>query len=231
MPTTDPHDTPAPLGRRERKKLETKDRIVECAVALFASRGYDATTMDDIGECADVARATVFNYFPRKDDIVAEWFERRRAELVKILADAEQHATDTDSRLRQVFRALAHLYENDPVTGRAMVRSWQRAGGPLLPYTSDTPDLLADTIRTGQQQGDIPPDLDATSAGRVVFDAYLGVLYRWVSNEDGQFDFEETLMATLDLILGGITRDPPAERDRKEAPSTATSTRTASNTS
>jgi TetR/AcrR family transcriptional regulator, cholesterol catabolism regulator len=205
----------AALGRRERKKLETKDRILECAVGLFASRGYDATTMEDIGECADVARATVFNYFARKEDIVLEWFTRRRAEFVKIMARAEQEGSDTAGRLRQAFRGLARLYEDDPAAGRAVVRAWLRAGGPLLSPASDTPALLAATVRSGQQQGDVPPDVDADRAGQVIFDAFDGVLYRWVRDDEGRFAFEENLMATLDLVLAGITRVPPAQPNRK----------------
>ena len=219
MPSPDPVepvDTSAPLGRRERKKLATKDRIVECAIALFASRGYDATTMEDIGECADVARATVFNYFARKEDIVTEWFVRRRADLAKTLAAAEQQTTDTYSRLRHTFHAVARVFEDDPTTGRTVVRAWLRAGGPLLPGdTSETPAVFADIIRSGQQQGDIPPDVDATRAGLVLFDAYLGVLYRWVGDDEGQFGLDDNLVATLDQVLAGITPDPPAERTRK----------------
>jgi TetR/AcrR family transcriptional regulator, cholesterol catabolism regulator len=199
-------DPPAPLGRRERKKRATRDRIVECAVALFAARGYDSTTMEDIGECADVARATVFNHFSRKEDIIFEWFGRRRAELADILAQAEQETTDTPSRIRQAFGALARSYDDEPDTVRAMVRAWLRAGGPLLPYASDAPALLARTFSLGQLQGDIPPDVDPTRAGLVVFDAYMGVLYRWVGDKDGRFAFEENLMATLDLVLTGIAR-------------------------
>lgn len=93
------------------------------------------------------------------------------------------------------------------------MRAWLRAGGPLLPEASDSAALFTDVIRAGQRHGDIPPDLDATRAGLVILDAYLGVLYRWVAAEDGQFAFEENLMATLDLILTGITRKDPTERD------------------
>jgi TetR/AcrR family transcriptional regulator, cholesterol catabolism regulator len=197
-------DVPAPLGRRERKKLETKDRIVECAVALFASRGYDSTTMEDIGDCADVARATVFNYFPRKEDIVYEWIARRRAVIAAILATGEHEAPDTASRLRRAFRALAHTYDDDPITGRAMVRAFLRAGGPLVAYTSETPAMLADAIRSGQQRGDVAPGVDPTRAGLVLFDAYLGILYRWVDEQDGPPAIEDDLVATLELVLGGL---------------------------
>lgn len=206
MPATEPA---APLTRRERKKLETRDRIVDCAIGLFASRGYEATTMDDIGECADVARATVFNYFARKDDILTEWFARRRAELATALVEIEQQTTDTAGRLRHALRGLARLFDEDPVTGRAVVRAWLRAGGPLLPDISATPVLFADTIRRGQEQGDVPPGVDAVRAGHVVFDAYLGVLYRWVGDDGTPPSFEENLLASLDLLLAGILRNPP----------------------
>ena len=157
MSTPDHVVSPTRAGRRERKKLETRERIFESGVALFATHGYDSTTMEQIGERADVSRATVFNYFARKEDIVFEWFGRLRAEFAKALAEDDQHTVDSTSRLRRAFRVLADLYEDDPATGRAMVRAWQRAGGPLLADESDAPQLVADSVRAGQRAGDIPP--------------------------------------------------------------------------
>lgn len=55
-----------PLGRRERKKLATRRRILEAALGLFEEKGYEATTVEEIAERADVAKGTVFNYFPQK---------------------------------------------------------------------------------------------------------------------------------------------------------------------
>ncbi|MEO3829359.1 TetR/AcrR family transcriptional regulator [Actinomadura sp. B10D3] len=203
-------ESPAPLGRRERKKLQTKERIVDCAVALFASRGYDSTTMEDIGEGADVSRATVFNYFARKEDIVIEVFARRRARLAEIVAEAMEQTDATPGRLRRALTGLARLNQDEPAAGRAIARAWLRAGGPLMPNATDSAALFTDIVRTGQRQGDVPPDLDATRAGLVILDTYLGVLFRWVDDEDGRYDFEENLLATLDLLLTGITRDPRA---------------------
>ncbi|MEU5879319.1 TetR/AcrR family transcriptional regulator [Spirillospora sp. NPDC047279] len=200
---------PAPLGRRERKKLQTKERIVDCAVALFASRGYDLTTMEDIGEGADVSRATVFNYFARKEDIVIEVFGRRRARLAELVAEAMERTGDTPGRLHHVLTGLVGLYQDEPAAGRAILRAWLRAGGPLMPNAADSAALFTEIVRAGQVQGDVPPDLDVTLAGLVILDAYIGALFRWVDDEDGRYDLEENLMATLDLLLAGITRDSP----------------------
>jgi hypothetical protein len=86
-----------------------------------------------------------------------------------------------------------------------MVRAWIRAQGPLLRDGSETPVLLADVLRSGQQQGDVRPDLDATRAGYAIFDVYLGVLYRWVSDEG--VALVEDLLATLDVVLPAMDRE------------------------
>jgi TetR/AcrR family transcriptional regulator, cholesterol catabolism regulator len=205
MPTTDHVVSPTRTGRRERKKLETRERIFESGVVLFASHGYDSTTMEQIGDRADVSRATVFNYFARKEDIVFEWFGRLRAEFAESLAD-DEHTVDSTSRLRRAFRVLADLYEADPATGRAMVRAWQRAGGPLLADQSEALQFVADTVHAGQRAGDIPRDVDPDRAALILFDAYLGVLYRWVLDETDQLDLGEQLTATLDMLLPAVTR-------------------------
>jgi AcrR family transcriptional regulator len=204
--------SPTRVGRRERKKLETRERIFESSVALFAAHGYDSTTMEQIGERADVSRATVFNYFARKEDIVFEWFGRLRAEFAKALAEDDQHTVDSTSRIRRAFRVLADLYEEDPATGRVMVRAWQRAGGPLLADESDAPQLVADSVRAGQRAGDIPRGVDPDRVALILFDAYLGVLYRWVLDETDQLALGEQLTATLDLILPVIIRTYPVNQ-------------------
>jgi AcrR family transcriptional regulator len=57
-------------GLRERKKQATRLAIRDAGMRLFAERGFAGTTMDQIAEAADVSRATVFAYFPTKEEIV-----------------------------------------------------------------------------------------------------------------------------------------------------------------
>jgi AcrR family transcriptional regulator len=56
-------------SRRERKKRRTREAIVAAAFTLFADRGFEAVTVTEIAELADVARATLFSYFPTKESI------------------------------------------------------------------------------------------------------------------------------------------------------------------
>jgi AcrR family transcriptional regulator len=67
--TTAPAGRP-PLGLRERKKIKTRQTIRAATYALISEQGYDATTIEQIADRAEVSPSTVFRYFPTKEDIV-----------------------------------------------------------------------------------------------------------------------------------------------------------------
>ena len=80
------------MGLRERKKAQTRQAIADTAWRLFADRGFDQVPVAEVAREAQVALATVFNYFPSKEDLFfsrLETFEERLLEAVAARADSE----------------------------------------------------------------------------------------------------------------------------------------------
>ena len=94
---------PTLSDRRSRKRLATRQGIANAATRLFFKRGFDHVTVDEIAAAADVGRMTVFNHFPRKEDM----FFDRDEEAREILRDALRQR---DPRVAPIetLRRLAH---------------------------------------------------------------------------------------------------------------------------
>jgi AcrR family transcriptional regulator len=74
-------------GLRERKKQQTRQSIAETAHRLFVDRGFDAVTVAEVAEAADVSEGTVFNYFPTKEDLFYGQMEVFEAALVEAVRE------------------------------------------------------------------------------------------------------------------------------------------------
>lgn len=92
-----------PPDRRTRKRLATREAISDVATRLFFERGFDQVTVDDIAAAADVGRMTVFNHFPRKEDMFFDRDEEIRAVLRKTLQQRDPAVPPTEA-----LRLLAH---------------------------------------------------------------------------------------------------------------------------
>ncbi|HSR22269.1 MAG TPA: TetR family transcriptional regulator [Candidatus Eisenbacteria bacterium] len=101
-------------GLRERKKRETRRRISDVATGLFAVHGFDRVTVAEIAAAADVSKMTVFNYFPRKEDILFD----RDEEAVELLSEAIRGRPPDVSPLRAVRLLLLDLMSRrHPLSG------------------------------------------------------------------------------------------------------------------
>src|SRR5262245_7826008 len=110
-------------GLRERKKQQTRQAIHEAAMKLFAERGFDATTIADIAEAADISPRTFFAYFPSKEEAVFPKYDAAFAEFDRILRERPAGTTALDV-LREWIEIAAreHFPEPDRMRLEAKLR-------------------------------------------------------------------------------------------------------------
>lgn len=86
MEMTEKKQPEAVEGRRERKRRQTRERIEQAAMTLFMERGFDATTIEEITEAADVSKRSFFDYFPSKEEVVFAWQDSFADRLMAAIA-------------------------------------------------------------------------------------------------------------------------------------------------
>jgi AcrR family transcriptional regulator len=212
---------PRPSGagnRHERRRRRTHRLIFDTAVRLFLEQGYEATTIEQIADAADVARATVFNHFPRKADIVGYWAGQRVAALHDLWQTRGFRERSVEEQLLAFLQVLAAMNERERRISQIMMGATVRAGFPLAEeWQLIGAHAFTEAVRLGQQRGEIDPDTDTFEAGELIRGAYLDTLYRWLQGEDEPpFALGPALIRKARMVLYGIsTRKPASVPDGK----------------
>jgi AcrR family transcriptional regulator len=192
---------PSP-GLRERKKAKTRAAIQEHALRLFQEQGYDATTVEQIAEAAEVSPSTFFRYFPTKEDVVLY------DDLDPLMIAAFEAQPPELTTIQAMRNALLALFTSIPAG--EMAKQWER--GRLIlavpelrmrfwDQVADSLQLFAEMVakRVGRRADD--PDV-LTFAGAVVGALVAAML----ANMD---KLEENYVGTLDSALAYLEAGMP----------------------
>ena len=152
-------------GLRELKKQRTRQQIADTAWRLFAERGFDEVPVAEIARQAEVSEATVFNYFPTKEDLVFHRMEAFEQELLGALRDRPEGESIVRAFGRFALNPRGFLASNDPAATEGM-RTVARVmtGSPALQtrqreiferFTSTLASLVAEDL--GLAADDVEP--------------------------------------------------------------------------
>lgn len=150
--------------KRDEKKAATRELISNVATALFTKRGFEAVTTQEIADAAGVSKMTVFNYFPRKEDM----FLDRGGEGAQRIADAIAARRTDESMVAAVRRLIAELAEaNHPFAVVNPVRAefWEivRSSPSLMARARELGDEEVETLAKLLAQAAKAPAHDPTA--------------------------------------------------------------------
>jgi len=201
--------TLAEPSRRERKKEETRRRIFEAAMELFREKGYEATTVDEITEKADVGRGTFFNYFPKKESLLAYLSEERLAAAEDNAAALLAEPAPARRKLIDLYLHAATAWEPDVELSRFVFHEWlRRAFEPTADAEKGWRRLVQALLEQGRLSGELPADTDPARADAILSSVYIATLFRWLfCSEDcreKEFDLRRELATRLSLVFDGL---------------------------
>lgn len=194
-------------GRRQQKKLETRAALNEAAVALFASQGYEHTTVDDLCREANVSLRTFFRYFESKDDVLFA----REMDIEPFLAALR--ATDPDlpplDAFRDAYLAQPRLSADDAAQAVLFHRAMGSSAVLQGQYVAGM-EWFREQVATAQAErhgGGAPDDADVLAA--ILGQATLDHAYRLWLQRGGRGDLRTIVERSFDLVKH-LASDPSA---------------------
>ena len=153
------------LGLRERKKLQTRRLISSTALGLFAERGFERVTVAEVARAAQVSEATVFNYFPTKEDLVYSGLEAYETALLAAVGQRGPSESVLAAFGRYLLASQGLLVASEPEAQQQLVTVARLiADSPALRarerqtfdrYTRSLAELIAE--QTAARPGDVDP--------------------------------------------------------------------------
>src|SRR5260370_17881080 len=135
------------VGLRERKKLKTRALIQAEALRLFLEKGFEATTIEEIADAAEISPSTFFNYFPSKEDVV---FQDELDPLILAAFNAQPQGAHPIRALRDAMKTVfGHLTpEQDRVMRQrlALMSSTPPLRSPTLTHFAELVDEIAELM-------------------------------------------------------------------------------------
>lgn len=152
------------VSRIERKKARTRQKIIAVTIPLIKQHGFEATTMEQIADEADIAKGTLYNYFPAKEAIITAYVQQAFEEQHVNRVEQLRQLPDTRSRLTWILGELMERVQAQQDIFELYLAYRVRQVVSLRPDMSEGVKsafsaLAVDIIRLGQQNAEIRTDL------------------------------------------------------------------------
>lgn len=190
-------------SRRERKKEETRKKLIEAAADLFRRQGFANTAVDQITEAADVGKGTFYNYFDTKEAVVTAYIDEISQANMQMLPMVLQ-LPDTGQRLKAVMKEMAEWGEANPEFVRIDVayRTHRNLGHPEFLETDGLWNMICQLFTVGQQAGEIRSDMEVIELATYFYGLLCGVLIAWFDWPEG-FSLAERLERMVEIFING----------------------------
>lgn len=190
------------LSRRERKKLETRRRILEAAIALMSEQSYDAVKIDAIAEKADVAKATFFLHFPNKSSLITAFNEQVAEKIAARLQEFKLGGADQLELLRAL---VLDEWSRHSALMRQIVSDAASDGNALIASSDSLVALVETIIRGGQDAGEFAALYDPDTVAKTLVAGWRASTVAWARSGDDA-SARRANRQILDLILNGLVK-------------------------
>lgn len=196
---------------RERKKRQTRERILAAAGRLFRRQGFAQSTMEEVAAAADVGVGTLYNYFGSKERLLLGVFEQATEQVLEqgqsIVDEPGADALAAVHRLLTVYRQVAKLFDKSVM--REMLAASMVQPASLQEFASLDVRLaaqLGQLLGALQARGLVDEGVEIEHAAIAVYGALLMPLLLYLGMDDMDEDtLEQMVSAQVTTVFSGLS--------------------------
>lgn len=193
-------------SRMDRKKVEMRNKIIGTAIGLIQANGFEATTMEEIAKETDIAKGTLYNYYPVKEAIISAYirqmFETKnsfRAEQLKTLPDTRSRMIYAINSLMDGVKLQKELFEKYLIYVMRQVVSFDRKEDE----GSGIAGLIVDIIALGQQGGDMRKDIPTAMIVDFFIFIFIEIAKQYYRDSES-FNQNDIVDRGVDFFMKGV---------------------------
>ncbi len=188
---------------REKKKIETRNKIFEVSGRLFKEKGFEKVTVDEITKEVGIGKGTFFNYFPTKMALLM-YFGKQKEELVyKLIKNEAMRSIPIKDKIKNIMVLVAKSNEKDKELTKLFVFEYLRHYGYEERRSRSLNIVLRELLENGIKKGEVKNGVDVKRAAENLTAIYYYSLMEWLwSNSD--YSFSEDISKKIDVLFDGI---------------------------
>ena len=199
------------VSRKERDRQLRKTDILRSAERVFALKGYDGATIQDIAKEAQYAVGTVYLYFKDKESLYFSLVEDKISSMVAGIKERVGNIKGAEEKLRVFVEESLEFFENNQDFFQIFVSErgqHQWSIDRKLSQCHELRDLkfLTGIIELAQKEGVVKRELNARQAADILASLFAAVLFDWINDQKHAASLRAMSEYVLDIFLNGVRK-------------------------
>jgi len=191
------------MSLREKKKIETRNKIFDVSGRLFKEKGFENTTVDEITKEAGIGKGTFFNYYPTKEALLVDFVKQKEELVYDLVRNELKKNIPVREKIKNVLVLVARSNEKDKEMTRLYVFEYLRHYGYEERKSHSLNLIIHDLLEKSAEKGEVKKGIDIKKAADILTATYFHSLMEWLwSNTD--ISFSEDISGKIDMIFDGI---------------------------
>ena len=200
------------MSLREKKKIETKNKIFEVSGRLFKEKGFENTTIDEVTKEAGIAKGTFFNYFPTKEALLLYFGEQKEALIYGLVENESMKHLPIKEKVKNILVFVAESCEKDKELTKLLIFESTKCMVQSYVESDDVKckdrlhrltKIICDLLEESAKNGEIKSNIDIKKAAEIISGVHFHSLIVWLKSES-ETSFSDDISVKIDMLFEGI---------------------------